>query len=115
MVLPYTPISGCFLKNISPELQEFILQENVDDCLAAVDPLKLTSRWSQCREILFSIPDSQQLLILLQQLGCVDSLKSIGVSEDLAEELIQLSPCVRNRLTFMRVLRMIMVPSKIKI
>lgn len=115
LVLPYTPISGCFLKNISPELQEFILQENVDDCLAAVDPLKLTSRWSQCREILFSIPDSQQLLILLQQLGCVDSLKSIGVSEDLAEELIQLSPCVRNRLTFMRVLRMIMVPSKIKI
>lgn len=40
LVLPYTPISGCFLKNISPELQEFILQENVDDCLAAVESFK---------------------------------------------------------------------------
>ena len=112
LLLPYTPISSRMLEDMSPDFQKFILQANTPDCLATVEPMKIRKSWDECREILLTVPDPEQLRTLLGELGCKSTLEEIGVSSQLSNELIRISPYVRNRLTFMRVLRMIQIPQK---
>ncbi len=88
-------------------LMEGVLAENEKDCLAAVTPERLAEAWPEIRQILSEIPSSEKLYALLERLGAKRTLEDIGVSSGELDRVLEFSPLVRNRLTLMRMRRMI--------
>ncbi len=104
----YAPFDAEALQTFFGEhLYEAIRQENEKDCLAAVSRERLIECWPEIREILKKIPGEEYLDGLLQALGAKRSLEEIGASRSQTEALLRFSPMVRNRLTLMRMRRMI--------
>ncbi len=97
------------------ELKEFlgdglapaILQENEKDCLSAVTKEKLAAAWPEIRRLIGELPDAEYLRDLLIQLQAKHCFEEIGVREEDRETIFRYSPMVRNRLTLMRMKRMI--------
>lgn len=86
-----------------------VLEENRNDCMEGVTPDMLVKAWPQIREIVKEIPTEDDLLALYEKIGAKKSLEEIEVPEDRRESLLTYSPSVRNRMTFMRIRRMISV------
>ncbi|HEX3027645.1 MAG TPA: sn-glycerol-1-phosphate dehydrogenase, partial [Clostridia bacterium] len=56
--------------------------------------------------ILSELPKPERLVQMLSTAGCAVTLKDIDLPEEIREPSIRLSPYVRNRLTFMRLLKL---------
>lgn len=106
-VSAYTPIDEGWVHRQFGALADGILEENQCDCLAGVTPEALTESWDKVRAILNAVPSGAELRKLLYSLGAKASLEDIGISTEMSETLMTLSPYVRNRLTMMRILRML--------
>ena len=97
---PFSPeqITGVF----GPKMAADILEENRKDAAAGIRGELLQQKWEDiCREIA-QLPDPEQLEDLYKKLGIKATLAEIEVSSALADTLLENSPMVRNRLTFMR-------------
>lgn len=107
-VRPYEPLDDGWLRSFYGEkLYPTAAAENEHDCLAAVTPEAIIRAWPKIREIIASIPSEQAIFEKLEKLGAKRSLTDIEVPEELLPVLIAHSPSVRNRLTLMRVRRML--------
>lgn len=113
-LLPYEPINESWIYERFGSLASEILTENQQDCLRAVSHRQLLQKWSGIQHILRAIPSSQQLSNILEHLGGKVHLEDIGVDAELLPTLMSLSPYVRNRLTMMRILRMIKTEGLLK-
>lgn len=82
-------------------------RENERECLAAVTEEALIRAWPEIREIIARIPAPEEVERLLITLGAKHSLADIGVAEEKRRELLDWSPLIRNRLTLMRIRRML--------
>ena len=108
---PFRPVAEEEIAAVyGPDLAPAILRENREDCLAAVTPERLASAWPEIRALVSRLPEAEKLGAILSQLGAKRSLEDIGIPEDKKELLLDWSPLVRNRLTLMRVRRMITLP-----
>ena len=83
-----------------------LMKENTPDPLAAVDTAKLMQCLPKIAEILGEIPDPQALSSLLERAGAPLTLQDIGLSESIRSLSLRLSPYVRSRLTFMRLIKL---------
>ena len=90
-----------------PKLSPAILEENERDCLSAVTKENLAKAWPQIRKLIGELPEPEALEGLLVQLGAKHTLEEIGVTCADRDTLLKYSPMVRNRLTLMRMKRMI--------
>lgn len=88
-------------------LWESIQKENENDCMSKVTPERLSDSWDEIRQIVSQIPSSAELYKLLEDIGAKRTPEDMGISADRVEELFDYSPFVRNRLTLMRVRRII--------
>ena len=59
------------------------------------------------REIVAALPSSEEVYGMLEMIGAKRSLEEIGVTEQDTDAILRYSPLVRNRLTLMRVRRML--------
>lgn len=84
-----------------------IFAENEKDCLTAADKENIAKVWPRIRELIAELPDSEYLEGLFVELGAKHTLDEIGVCDDDVPTLLRFSPMVRNRLTLMRMKRMI--------
>ena len=84
-----------------------VLEENKNDCMEGVTPEMLMKAWPKIREIVGEIPTEEELLTLYDKIGAKKTLEDIEVPGDRMENLFTYSPSVRNRMTFMRIRRMI--------
>ena len=91
------------------ELAEAIIRENEKDCLAGVTREQLAEHWNEILEILERLPQEEYYYNFLQQLDAKRSLEDIGISEEDRPAVLKFSAVVRNRLTLMRIRRMIKV------
>ena len=106
-VIPYQPFDKDWVRSyVGERLYEPTLKEHENDALAKVTPEALINNWPKIREIVAQIPTSEQLYDTMAQLGAKRSLSDIGISEDKLAELLDNSPLARNRLTLMRMRRM---------
>ena len=106
--LEYSPLSGQKLKSFFGEgLIDGVIKENEADSLAPVDRMKLVSSWPQIRSIISKIPKVDYFLAILEKLNAKRTLEDIGVNSAYINDVLDYSPIVRNRLTLMRVRRMI--------
>lgn len=83
-----------------------LLRENTPDPLLAIEPQKLRDSLPRIAQILDGIPASETLRDILSRAGAPLSLTDIGLTEDIRPLTLRLSPYVRNRLTFMRVIKL---------
>ena len=104
----YAPFpEGDLCEFLGEKLAPAILKENEKDCLAAVTKENLAKAWQTIRKLIGQLPEPEYLDGLLIQLGAKHTLEEIGVSEADYNTLLKYSPMVRNRLTLMRMKRMI--------
>ena len=107
-VLPYRPIDQEALRHFFGEaLYPVAKRENERECLAAVTEEALIRAWPEIREIIARIPAAEAVECLLTTLGAKHTLADIGVAEEKRQELLDWSPLIRNRLTLMRIRRML--------
>lgn len=84
-----------------------IMEENSNDCLAGVSKERLAECWSEIRRIISELHDSYYFAALLDEIGAKKTPEEIGISSDDIPLILKYSPTVRNRLTLMRMKRMI--------
>lgn len=107
-LVPYESVPAEEIRAFFGErLEGAIVSENEKDCLAAVTPERLAECWSGMREIIGGIPSAGYLYGLLEKLGAKKTPEDIGVASGDMAQLLKWSPMVRNRLTLMRMKRMI--------
>lgn len=91
----------------SESLCKDILEENTPDPLAEVDREALRGKLPAIAEILETLPSVEQIEELISKAGGVKTMAEIGLSEDILALSMELSPFVRNRLTFMRLMKLL--------
>ncbi len=107
-VIPYRPVPAeRFMEVFGPKLCDACIEENANDCLAAVTPEKLAEKWPEIREIIAEIPSSEEIFGCLEDLGAKRTLPDIEVDAGALPVLLDCSPLMRNRLTLMRMRRML--------
>ena len=107
-VLPYQPIDQEWLRAFFGEaLYPVAKRENETECLAAVAPEDIVRAWPEIRSIIADIPPAEEIDALLVTLGAKHTLTDLGVAEDKEQQILDASPLIRNRLTLMRMRRMI--------
>lgn len=106
---PYTGMDYMALKEtFEPKgLYESMLEENTPDPLEQIDRREFEKLLPQVADILDEIPSVDRINDLLTKAGCVKYVHEIGLSEQIIPKTICLSPYVRNRLTFMRLTKLI--------
>ena len=107
-VLPYSPIDQAWLRAFFGEdLYPVAKRENEKECLASVTPEAIQAAWPEIRRIIAGIPAAEEIEGLLVSLGAKHTLADIGVEEEKRGVILDTSPLIRNRLTLMRMRRMI--------
>lgn len=107
-VRPYKALDEAeMLSFFGEKLFKGVMDENAKDSLSVVSPEDIIRAWPRIREIIAEIPQAQWFYDILESLDAKRSLEDIGVSEEMKETVLRYSPIVRNRLTLMRVRRMI--------
>lgn len=106
--LVYKPVSDTYLLDFfGEELAESVIDENREDCLAQVTPEALVKNWQRVREIIWKIPPPETLYAQLEKLEAKRDPEDIGITSNQIETLLEYSPLVRNRVTLMRMRRML--------
>jgi len=88
-------------------LYEGMLEENTPDPLAQVDIKHFEELLPEIADILDKLPTKESIYQILSDADCIKSVQEIGLSESIIEKTICLSPYVRNRLTFMRLIKLL--------
>ena len=88
-------------------LYEATIGENTPDPMLAVDSEQLENCLPKIAQIIGDLPEVDEILTLLRQGGCVCDVGQIGLTEDIIPLTMQLSPYVRNRLSFNRIQKML--------
>lgn len=104
----YEPLSPETLEGIfGPRLLPSVLGENTSDCLGAVTPQAIAQQWSAIRQLIAELPTREELESLFREIGAKSTLEDLGLDHSQLPALLEHSPAVRNRLTLMRVRRML--------
>lgn len=108
LLRPYSSPSGEIIKKyFGNVLAPAVIRENESDCLESIDIGRLEKIWPEIRQILSENPAPDELYHLLEKLDAKRSVEDIGVSQADTEHLLDYSPWVRNRLTLMRMRRLL--------
>ncbi|MBE6576552.1 MAG: sn-glycerol-1-phosphate dehydrogenase [Ruminococcaceae bacterium] len=90
------------------ELADELIKENTPDPLLKVDKKVLLEKWSDIQKLANdTLPTAKKVREYLASSGCSVTLSDIKVDEAIKYDLVNLSPLVRNRLTFMRTIRLL--------
>lgn len=88
-------------------LLEGILKENEPELLLEVNPARLEACLTEIADVIEDLPDVEEMVHLLEKAGCKRTVYDIGLTEDIVDLSLRLSPYVRRRLSFMRVSKML--------
>ena len=101
------PLNREYLHPVYKNLTDSVLEENKHDVLADVDPRIFEEKWAEIRKIIAEIPSREFLYNILHSLGAKTSLTDIEVEESKLDTILEYSPYVRSRLTFLRAAKML--------
>lgn len=99
--------SGRVVAFFGERLGEDILRENEEDCLRGVTPERIAALWPEIRRIVAAIPSAGEIERMLVSIEAKHCAEDIGVRREDIGRILRFSPLVRNRLTLMRMCRMI--------
>ena len=88
-------------------LYEATIKENTPDPMLAIDVGRLENSLPKIAQIIDDLPGEEDVLALLKQGKCIYDVSQIGLSKEIIPLTMQLSPYVRNRLSFNRIRKML--------
>ena len=102
----YPAITDEYLMNtFGKRLYKKLIAENEKDVAAGIVGEQINEHWQKICEIIEAIPSTEELSKLYDKIGVKSKLSDIDVDENKIALLLETSPCVRNRLTLMRLRR----------
>ena len=84
-----------------------IMKENEHDVLATFDPQIIVDNWDKIRSIIAEIPSAEEMEALYKAVGSKYLPEHIGIDPALTDEMLPISAAIRNRLTLVRMLRVL--------
>lgn len=100
-------VTDAYLRPVFGSLTESVLMENKCDVMSGITPDLLAAKWPLVTEVVQSIPPYEEILELMERIGAKTTLTDLGVEEEKLATILEFSPYVRARLTFMRLIRML--------
>ena len=95
------------LEKFGERLADGIMKENANDVLGTFDPQSIVDHWDEFLEIIGTIPPVEELEALYKACGCKYLPEHIGIDPSLSEEALDISAAIRNRLTLIRMKRVL--------
>lgn len=87
------------------ELCENIKKTNTPNLLDTIRPGKLREKTEEIVELIEEIPDAEEIRRMLSSLQGAISLSDIGLDAQMKEKSARVAPYIRDRLTFLRILK----------
>ncbi|MBQ6372605.1 MAG: iron-containing alcohol dehydrogenase [Oscillospiraceae bacterium] len=104
----FEPLSAEWIREkFGKDLCEGIAEENKNDILASFDPQVIVDNWDKICDIIDGIPSAEELEQLYKAVGAKYLPEHIGIDPALTDEILPISAAIRNRLTLIRMMRVL--------
>ena len=104
----YEPLSETWIREkFGDRLADGIIKENANDVLATFDPQTIVDHWADIQAIIDEIPSVEEMDQLYSAIGAKYLPEHIGIDPSLSEEILPISAAIRNRLTLVRMERVL--------
>ena len=88
-------------------LLDGILTENTPNPLENIDLEELEEQLPEIEDLIDDLPDADDMYAKLHDAGCVHEISNLGIDKEKVELTLQSSPYVRNRLTLLRLSKLL--------
>ena len=99
--------SDWVMEKFGERLYDGIMKENSKDVLGTFDPQTIVDHWDEIVDIIRTIPQPEELEALYKACGCKYLPEHIGIDPSLSDEALDISAAIRNRLTLIRMKRVL--------
>lgn len=104
----FEPLSEAWIREkFGERLADGIIKENANDVLATFDPQNIVDHWEEIKALIATIPSPEELAALYSACGCKYLPEHIGIDPALSDEVLPISAAIRNRLTLVRMERVL--------
>ncbi len=105
---PFEPLSEQWIREkFGDRLAAGIIKENANDVLATFDPQNIVDHWDEIRAMIADIPSVEEMEALYKGCNAKYLPEHIGIDPALEQEMLPISAAIRNRLTLVRMLRVL--------
>ena len=105
---PFQPLTEEWVREkFGERLMPGIMKENENDVLATFPSQNIVDHWDEIRELIAQIPSVEEMEKLYSDCHCKYRPEDIGIDPSLADEMLEISAAIRNRLTLIRMLRVL--------
>ena len=105
---PFQPLTEEWVREkFGERLMPGIMKENENDVLATFPSQNIVDHWDEIRELIAKIPPVEEMEKLYSDCYCKYRPEDIGIDPSLADEMLEISAAIRNRLTLIRMLRVL--------
>ena len=105
---PFQPLTEEWVREkFGERLMPGIMKENENDVLATFPSQNIVDHWDEIRELIAKIPPVEEMEKLYSDCHCKYRPEDIGIDPSLADEMLEISAAIRNRLTLIRMLRVL--------
>lgn len=105
---PFTPLSEEWVREkFGERLLPGIMKENENDELKNFDSQKIVDHWDEIKAMLDALPSAEEMENLYKACGCKYLPEHIGIDPAIADEVLDMSAAIRNRLTLIRMKRVL--------
>ena len=105
---PFQPLTEEWVREkFGERLMPGIMKENENDVLATFPAKNIVDHWDEIRELIAKIPPVEEMEKLYSDCRCKYRPEDIGIDPSLADEMLEISAAIRNRLTLIRMLRVL--------
>ncbi len=105
---PFEPLSEQWIREkFGDRLAPGIIKENENDVLATFDPQNIVDHWDEIRAMINELPSVEEMEALYKGCNAKYLPEHIGIDPALEREMLPISAAIRNRLTLVRMLRVL--------
>ena len=105
---PFTPLTEEWVREkFGERLAPGIMKENANDVLGTFEAQNIVDHWPEIRAMLDALPSVGEMEKLYADCGCKYLPEHIGIDPSLADEMLDISAAIRNRLTLVRMKRVL--------
>ena len=105
---PFEPLSEQWIsEKFGDRLAPGIIKENENDVLATFDPQNIVDHWDEIRAMINELPSVEEMEALYKGCNAKYLPEHIGIDPALEQEMLPISAAIRNRLTLVRMLRVL--------
>jgi glycerol-1-phosphate dehydrogenase [NAD(P)+] len=105
---PYEPLTREWIEEkFGERLTDGIVKENENDVLGTFDPQNIVDHWDEIVELINTIPPVEEMEALYKAINAKYLPEHIGIDPALSGEMLPISAAIRNRLTLVRMERVL--------